>query len=477
MAAIVNERDKILQAALERIITIVIPGNQIPESLIGIKMNTDNAFFKTNAAGTVGDPTSLTFTITRTYLTAAATWSVVSGTATLTGTGDSRTLTFSNMSSDTATIRASVTQNSKTYTADVRVSKVKDGANGTNGTNGTNGANGSNGIRGTVQLYVLVANGPWSDTVANNAITSNTGSSTRYFGDTVTQYNNSNFAETRFWGAGNQWLTGQIIPGNVLVDGSLTSPKIGTNELLAVKIRTSGYVSTRIDDSTPNEIEYLANLKSSFYAYNAMSNNDAIGRFAGIGFGNACAGFAGISNSSATYDDPILGAPKNAGIIGIGGTGGFFKNYNIGSGFAIKAIANGNNTISIRTEAGGANSWALDVVGRFRWNGTTITVPPGGTTTFLRGDGTWAVPPGTSSSGVSSFNTRTGAVSLTTADVNAVGTISNNTSGSAADSAKLGGYSNTAYPRFTGNTSPSKTIAGYGEFNVNGTLVWLALYN
>jgi hypothetical protein len=42
----------------------------------------------------------------------------------------------------------------------------------------------------------------------------------------------------------------------------------------------------------------------------------------------------------------------------------------------------------------------------------------GGTTNFLRADGSWAVPAG--SSGVTSFNTRTGAVTLTAADLNTV---------------------------------------------------------
>ena len=464
MAAIVNERDKILQAAPERIITIVIPGNQIPESLIGIKMNTDNAFFKTNAAGTVGDPTSLTFTITRTYLTAAATWSVVSGTATLTGTGDSRTLNFSNMSSDTVTIRASVTQNSKTYTANVKVSKVKDGAKGDNGTNGTNG---SNGIRGTVNIYVLVASGPWSDTVANNAITSQTGSSTRYFGDTVTQYNNSNFAETRFWGAGNQWLTGQVISGNVLVDGSLTSPKIGATVLQAVNIDTNGRIKA-VGSGTYDDVGY--NVRAAGYFYNNWGNTT--NTWVGVaGIANYTTGVIGWNVNYSSSTDSNTGLPVAVGVTGLGSNGGAFK-ATYSTGYGVIGVGPSN------TAGGGV--W---VRGRLVWSsydgsgGFSAAYPPGGSTQFLRADGVWAVPPGTGSSGVTSFNTRTGAVSLTTADVNAVGTISNNTSGSAADSAKLGGYSNTAYPRFTGNTSPSKTIAGYGEFNVNGTTVWLALYN
>lgn len=459
MAAIVNERDKILQAAPERIITIVIPGNQIPESLIGIKMNTDNAFFKTNAAGTVGDPTSLTFTITRTYLTAAATWSVVSGTATLTGTGDSRTLNFSNMSSDTVTIRASVTQNSKTYTANVKVSKVKDGANGTNGTNGSNGIDGR---RGTVTLYNYSASYPPANftTEANAVILAKTGSSTKYAGDMVTLYNNLNYSETRYWDGISAWVTGQIINGNLLVNGTVTSQAIGTTVLYSVNIDTNGRIKAVGDGTYSNDIP---SLRSAIFGHNPTSYSASLTRAGIVGYANFGTGIIGYTSGATNSFDITTALPACSGVIGYGRYGGSFRSSNqLGS--------------AIYLEAAGGNYDAIRMYGRLNWNGYSWTNPPGDSSKFLCSNGTWATP-SSGSSGVTSFNSRTGAVSLTTADVNAVGTISNNTSGSAADSAKLGGYSNTAYPRFTGNTSPSKTIAGYGEFNVNGILVWLALYN
>lgn len=460
MAAIVNERDKILQAAPERIITIVIPGNQIPESLIGIKMNTDNAFFKTNAAGTVGDPTSLTFTITRTYLTAAATWSVVSGTATLTGTGDSRTLAFANMSSDTATIRATVTQNSKTYTADVRVSKVKDGANGTNGTNGSNGIDGR---RGTVTLYNYSASYPPANftTEANAVILAKTGSSTKYAGDMVTLYNNVSYSETRYWDGISSWVTGQIIDGNLLVQGTVTSYAVGTNELFGVNIDTSGRVHAR--GPGVNYPGTFSLIKSTGYFIQELSGGSTQYITGLAGYSDVYTGIVGYSNSAGGVgtDDKT-----GIGVRGVGSRAGYFTCTTSGSNA---------NAAAVIAECANNNNYAIRAIGRMLWNGYAIPAPAGSTSTFLRNDGTWATP--STSGGVTSFNTRTGAVSLTTADVNAVGTISNNTSGSSADSAKLGGYNNTAYPRFTGNTSPSKTIAGYGEFNVSGTLVWLALYN
>lgn len=463
MATIVNERDKLLQATVPRLVDIVLNDNIIPELVKAITLTPPTGIFKTDAADNT-TPASITFTISRKKVTGTATWTVTEGSATLTGSGDTRTLNFTNMISDRVVISASVTEGSKTYISSATVAKVKDGINGSNG---------SNGRRGSVDLYVIGSS--WSDATANSAILSQTGSSTKYAGDKVTIYNNAGFSETKYWDGISAWVTGQIINGNLLVTGTVTSNAIGTNELQAVNIRTTGYVSARGGDVAYSEIP---NLRAPIYAYNNLSNNDSIARFGVIGYGNACSGIVGYSNSSLTYDDPIISAPKNAGVIGIGGVGGYFRNYSSGTGTAVKAVVTGNNVTAIRAEAGGTNCYAIDIAGRFRWDGVLINTPPGGTSLFLRADGTWASPSG-SGSGVTSFNGRTGAVSLTTSDVNGVGTISNNTSGSSADSAKLGSYSSGNYFRYTGTTapaSPAKTIGGYAQINVQGGNYWVALY-
>lgn len=86
--------------------------------------------FQYPAAGGVA-PASITFTALRKGgLSGAVTWSVVAGTATLTGSGDSRSLAAAGLTTDTATIRATITDSVGTYSEDVTVVKVRDGAAG-----------------------------------------------------------------------------------------------------------------------------------------------------------------------------------------------------------------------------------------------------------------------------------------------------------------------------------------------------------
>jgi hypothetical protein len=87
----------------------------------------DSQVFQVAKAGTVS-PSTVTFTATpRGALTGTATWSVTSGTATLTGTGNSRALTPANMTTDTATVTVTITDASGTYTDAVTMVKVREG--------------------------------------------------------------------------------------------------------------------------------------------------------------------------------------------------------------------------------------------------------------------------------------------------------------------------------------------------------------
>lgn len=96
----------------------------------GLTLNTNALTFTYPKAGGVA-PAAITIAASRKgALEGAVTWAVVSGTATLTGSGDERTLTAANLGSDSATIRATITDPVATYTAEVTISKVREGQDG-----------------------------------------------------------------------------------------------------------------------------------------------------------------------------------------------------------------------------------------------------------------------------------------------------------------------------------------------------------
>lgn len=120
MATIVNDKDKILQAATVRLAST--PSNFIYFS---------NAAPVFNAS--VEDvPTPASYAITALLagqLTGTVTWSVVSGTVATTGqSGNTWTIAYANLTTDTAVIRASLVYLGVTYSADLTITKVRSSA-------------------------------------------------------------------------------------------------------------------------------------------------------------------------------------------------------------------------------------------------------------------------------------------------------------------------------------------------------------
>jgi beta-glucanase (GH16 family) len=108
MAEIVNERDLILQAASIR---VIVTGSVTPPSgAKSLSLSASSQVF--NVSGTTATPSSVLLTANRSNVTAPVTFSVISGTATLSQSGDSATLSYANMSSDSVTIRAQAIESS-----------------------------------------------------------------------------------------------------------------------------------------------------------------------------------------------------------------------------------------------------------------------------------------------------------------------------------------------------------------------------
>lgn len=108
----------------------------------GLKLRASGLTFQYPKSGGV-NPSGLTLTAVRQgTLQGAVTWSVQAGTVTLAGSGDTRTIDPATLATETATIRATITDAIGTYIDEVTIAKVREGADGAAGTNGSNGTNG-----------------------------------------------------------------------------------------------------------------------------------------------------------------------------------------------------------------------------------------------------------------------------------------------------------------------------------------------
>lgn len=180
-------------------------------------------------------------------------------------------------------------------------------------------------------------------------------------------------------------------------------------------------------------------------------------------------GTAAISlNSTASQ---TLGLFASSGVGGIGayivgnggGTGAYIHGF---SGNGMEVYSYNTSGYAARFEHAFASPAIYISNGTFKWGSYIISQPVGDTSLFLRNDGQWATPGG--SSGVTSFNTRTGAVTLTSGDVTgALGYTPLSTTGTAADSNSLGGVTASGWTRiFVGNTGTANAAGSGMNFNV-----------
>lgn len=132
MAAVQNERDKLLQAASPRVQTVDSPASVLNPNTRGVQVSASASVFSVDKFG-VPSPSETTLTAKLTSFPAnhPVVWSVVSGTATLTQvTSASATLAYSDMVSTSTTVRATSTYLASVYAEDIVISKVFAGEDG-----------------------------------------------------------------------------------------------------------------------------------------------------------------------------------------------------------------------------------------------------------------------------------------------------------------------------------------------------------
>ena len=256
-----------------------------------LTLGASSLFFRIDTGGS-HLPASIDLLATQTSaLVGTPTFSVDSGTATLTGSGSSRNLTFANMGTDIVTISATIVDGATTYSDTVTIIKLTDGAPGPSGPTGPTGPTGpsgppgSTGQRGTVEVAVAIPGSSWNNTYANAALVS-AGYGTPVFFDRVTEYNvSASYTETRYWN-GSAWVAyTALINGNLIVDGSI----IARDKLVARTISTDrleiGSVSANISGSFSGGYVNLPNSVSISYPNITVGSITATGgyvKFTGV---------------------------------------------------------------------------------------------------------------------------------------------------------------------------------------------------
>jgi hypothetical protein len=226
MAAIVNDRDVMLQSAGTRIIPVQFPSQIVLPGYTGIALAATQNFFSVNAQN-VATPDSIRITAVLKGVSGVVNWSIQGGSLSvpLGGSNLMRDLFASQMTLDNVTVTASITYNGVTYSDSMAFAKIRAGAPGTSGQ------------RGTAFVVTNVPGGFWFDGYADDALAAMTGSSTKIVGDAVTeqyQVNGSNeWVQTRAW-TGFAWsIVNEVVDGNLLVRASVIADAMHANSITA----------------------------------------------------------------------------------------------------------------------------------------------------------------------------------------------------------------------------------------------------
>lgn len=288
-----------------------------------LSLSADSTVFKVNAAGTPS-PNSVTLTATLSGgLVGTPTFTVAEGTASLSGSGLTRTLAYSSVGTDRVIVRASVTMEDTVYNTDLLIYRAFDGVQGVRG------------VRGSVTRYGSLAGGSaWNSTDFSTA--DGLVGVPQVIGDTVT-LSSSSAAVTKYW-SGYSWVDpGVVIDGNLLVNGTLSADKIAAGTIIAnLIIKSSGYIWADGTNWTAGSIAA---------GYFNSSGNAIFGV-------NAIAGLAG------------------AGVQGTAGVTGYYGVTGVGTTLA---------SVGVFATHQNSDGTALRVTGKSTFDTTIVSSPAAGT--------------------------------------------------------------------------------------------------
>jgi hypothetical protein len=245
-----------------------------------------------------------------------------------------------------------------------------------------------------------------------------------------------------------------------------TTPLTGSEQIPLVQ----GGITKRatVVEINPTQTLQTVTTNGAITTVNSQFNGANIGTFSGVPAVTSTGttvGFANSTNAAILIADAWRGTSNNN--INLGASGYNWNNvygttYNVGSGTA-NITASGNNVVLNAVVAavpgtgfapvtnnlyylgGSLFKWKSLYLGDgdINWNSYAIPAPVGGTTTFLRNDGTWATPAGSGFGSVTSVAVSGGTTGLTTSGgpvttsgtITLAGTLANTNGGTGATAA------------------------------------------
>jgi hypothetical protein len=337
---------------------------------------------------------------------------------------------------------------------------------------GINGNTGPAGTRGTVQRY-LSGYSAWDSAAASASVPGGV----PIDGDTVAQYNGAGtFAQERTWNGASWVLPGVVINGDVLVNGSVSAPKINVVNLFAeagnfgtltsANINLSGFA--RINGATSVALTDPLNPFGGTTTC-ALVGNESGGSLVGLVGMTSAANFgAGVYGYSSSFGSPATISYNAASAIGGKALRAVSDNGTAveanGRFYGVEASAWGVNGIGVYGEASGNGGRGVSGVStHVSGNGVYAQNTAGGTALRVAGlsqlDGTLSVNGSASVGGAFSADTVGSTVSTGTAPFSVLSTTKvNNLNVSFLDGANGASYRNAA--NLTGSISAAQMAAG-----------------
>lgn len=209
MAAVVNDRDVLIMAAVPR---YTVANDR------GMFVTPSTAVFQLLGSGTISTPGSFTFQATQLNLPGTVTWSWTGGMSPVVK-GNQLTLDYASFSAVSGTITASITVDGETYTQIVHVSKLAQGTPGMQGQ------------RGNVDISVATAGSIWSDSEAAAGLAA-AGYGAPQLRDLVNLYKaDRTFSAQRMYDGAKWVVVDYVYNGSVFVKGSILPESIDTRGL------------------------------------------------------------------------------------------------------------------------------------------------------------------------------------------------------------------------------------------------------